>query len=255
MLFTFSTQPLFIFKVIIEGFKLFSHTFSKIWYWSFLFHFINSIPNILLFLKGNATPQSMSIGTSIAFLIAFIVQIYGAVFLMHRVYALAVDHNRQAMDSFLIAKEKLLPAVLATLILIGVIISNLMVFGFIAKVLHLGGILSALLIVPPIIFFSILLLFYLPFILFAGESAIEALKKSGFLVWGYWWETLLIPLTSSIISLFLIFFMLLIQPGNSLGSILSMTVISSFLAPLTYSLILVQYHNLRLLRNQKGLLD
>lgn len=254
-MFNFSLTPLPIFKAIGEGFKLFSHTFAKIWYWSFLFHIINSLPNLLLFFAGSNTfqtlPRPYGVAYFFIFIIIFIIQVYGTIFLMHRIYILGAAPTQPTSDSFKTAKEKLLPAIVASVICF----VGMMVLGLIAKVLNLSGPLIFLLFTPLVLFLLVLLLFYLPLIIFDNLSGLDALEKSIRLVLGYWWETLLVVLTPSFISLLLIVFAFMIQPPNSLGLILSMMVISSFIAPLTYSLLLTQYNNLRLLKKQKGLLD
>lgn len=251
-MFTFSAQPLPILKVISEGFKLFSQSFSKIWYWSFLFHLISNIPNIIYLFKGQPIDKAtFSISDFLLFFLVTIIQVYVAAFLAHRIYNIATAPDSKTIDSFKVAAEKWLTIFLAVL-LMGLVL-GLLGLGFVALSLKLGAIVGLAIFGIPFLILSLLLIFYLPFILFNQASALTSLKESALLVWGHWWETLLIPLIPVMIGVFLLLFASLIQPQNSLGFILSLAVILSLTKPLFYSLILTQFNNLQRLKNQKGL--
>lgn len=251
-MFSFSKQPLPVLKVISEGFKLFSHTFSKIWYWSFLFQLINSVPNLYSFFKNQPMDKNSLSAPDILFLLlALFIQVYASVFLTHRIYGIAAQPDSKTADSLKVAKDKWMPALLAiaiTGLLLGAILLCL-----IAVALKIDMVVGLVVFGPPLIFLSLLLIFYLPCIIFNNESGFESLKKSASLVWGHWWQTALVVILPILIGLVLLVFAMTIQTQNSLGFILSTTVISTITTPLMYALILTQFNNLQLSKGGKGL--
>ena len=255
--FEFSTQPLSLPTTIGEGFKLFSYTIGKTWQWSFLFHAIGTLPSFIRLLFGSAPTQKVLTFTMMeiftfgfVFLFTISVHVFSLVFLTHRIYNLAVSPDSKAIESIKKTQEKWLTTFLASVlfvIAVGIAMS-ILIMALIQSSILLGFISLGIL-----TFVSILLVFYWPLILFDNESVLDSLKKSYLLVNQHWWETFLVLLPAVIITMILMMFATSIQAPNSIGLILSMMVISSVTALLTYSFVLVQFNNLKLLKNQKGL--
>jgi hypothetical protein len=73
-------------------------------------------------------------------------------------------------------------------------------------------------------FLSILLAFYLPFILFDNLTAFESIKQSAIFVWGYGWQTFAVLLTPLLLGVGLLFFTsALMEKNNLLGANLAVT--------------------------------
>jgi len=101
----------------------------------------------------------------------------------------------------------------------------------------------------PGIFLYILLIFTQFFILLENHEVIAAIKASCNLVWQNWWRTFLLLLPLFLLSLLFAILMFLLQHKYLYVYAAINLFISTFYIPLFYCLLLVQFNDLKIMKN------
>ena len=236
-------EPQSIGRVLDGGFKLFIEAFTGVLPLSLAAAAVLAVPNIASVLTGGAEQVESPVLSStflILFLVALPIYMILIAALVYRLGAAAEMHEASA-------GQALARGVRCVLSLIGVAILYFLAMA--------GGLI--LLIIPGIIL-SLSLSFAFIAIVLDGESAVGALKRSHRLVWGNWWRTLAVVSVPVVIVMILylgfgIAFGATVAMSNSRPSSdvmitanLVEAAIGGITAPLIYSIMIAQYHDLKL---------
>jgi hypothetical protein len=246
-MFKFSTEKLSIVGIWSSAFSLYRQTVGKVWYFVLIMLLIAQskvaifgrkiTPVVKGAAKGSMPNFDFSLQTALFYLLTFAVSIFVISFVLHRMNHLAEDEKYQvrASTSAVIAKYLTL-------------FSSALLFYIIFGV----GLLAFLI---PGVILGILFMFNILAILFDDRGWFEALKSSAGLVWGNWWRTFAIFIVPLIIvgliqmTLTYIFGIdaVSFEPGPALWIyLLISSLVMSLLQPFLYSLMLVQYKDLKL---------
>jgi len=236
-------EPQSIGRVLDSGFKLFIKAFTGVLPLSLAAAAVLAVPNIASVLTGGAEQVESPVLSStflILFLVALPIYMILIAALVYRLGAAAEMHEASA-------GQALARGVRCVLSLIGAAILYFLAMA--------GGLI--LLIIPGIIL-SLSLSFAFIAIVLDGESVVGALKRSHRLVWGNWWRTL------GVVSVPVVIVMILyLGFGIALGATVVMSnsrpssdvmitanlveaAIGGITAPLIYSIMIAQYHDLKL---------
>jgi len=236
-------EPQSIGRVLDSGFKLFIKAFTGVLPLSLAAAAVLAVPNIASVLTGGAEQVESPVLSStflILFLVALPIYMILIAALVYRLGAAAEMHEASA-------GQALARGVRCVLSLIGAAILYFLAMA--------GGLI--LLIIPGIIL-SLSLSFAFIAIVLDGESAVGALKRSHRLVWGNWWRTLAVVSVPVVIVMILylgfgIAFGATVVMSNSRPSSdvmitanLVEAAIGGITAPLIYSIMIAQYHDLKL---------
>jgi len=236
-------EPQSIGRVLDSGYKLFIKAFTGVLPLSLAAAAVLAVPNIASVLTGGAEQVESPVLSStflILFLVALPIYMILIAALVYRLGAAAEMHEASA-------GQALARGVRCVLSLIGAAILYFLAMA--------GGLI--LLIIPGIIL-SLSLSFAFIAIVLDGESAVGALKRSHRLVWGNWWRTLAVVSVPVVIVMILylgfgIAFGATVVMSNSRPSSdvmitanLVEAAIGGITAPLIYSIMIAQYHDLKL---------
>lgn len=241
-MFTLSNQPQTIGQVLDHSFKLYAEAFKKVLPLSFLSALLMAIPGLLTpEASGDLESASAVMRQSMMWLVLllpiYFILVSGLIYQMQGVAEL---RSISLSEALMRGAKTLLP------IIVGIILYALvLVVGFV------------LLIVPGIIL-SVSLYFWYTGVVLDNESPVQSLKHSHRLVWGNWWRTLIV-LSVYWIMLLVVYmgfgigvgvFMAtggaLDSAGFTLITELVAALISTVITPLIYSVMIVQYHDLKL---------
>jgi len=241
-----ASEPQSIGRVLDSGFKLFVKAFTGVLPLSLAGAAVLAVPNIANVVMGGPEQVASPLPGAtvlVLFLLALPVYIVLIAAVVYRLGAEAEMHEASTGPA-------LARAVRCVLSLIGAAILYFLAMA--------GGLI--LLIIPGIIL-SLSLSFGFFAIVLDGESALGALKRSHRLVWGNWWRTLAVVSVPVVIVmiLYLLYLALAIAFGASIvmsdGRPASDVLITANLievaiggitAPLIYSIMIAQYHDLKL---------
>ena len=238
-----ASEPQSIGRVLDSGFKLFVKSFAGVFPLSLAAAVVLAVPNIAnVLMNGPETGESPVPGLTVLVLFLAALPIYmiliGAV--VYRLGAAAGMHEAGA-------GQALARGVQCVLSLIGAAILYLLAMA--------GGLI--LLVIPGIIL-SLSLSFGFFAIVLDKDSALASLKRSHRLVWGNWWRTLTVVSVPVVIvmilyiGLMIAFGVSLVMSDGNASSDALITVslveaaIGGITAPLIYSIMIVQYHDLKL---------
>ena len=238
-----ASEPQSIGKVLDSGFKLFVKAFTGVLPLSLAAAAVLAVPSIASVVMGGPERAEGPVPGStflVLFLVALPIYMILIAAVVYRLGAAAEMHKASA-------GQALARGVQCVLSLTGAAILYLLAMA--------GGLI--LLIIPGIIL-SLSLSFGFIAIVLDGESALGALKRSHRLVWGNWWRTL------TVVSVPVVILMILYL---GLGIVFGVTVVMSdgrpsgdamitanlveaaiggITAPLIYSIMIAQYHDLKL---------
>jgi hypothetical protein len=238
-----ASEPQSIGRVLDSGFKLFIKAFTGVLPLSLAAAAVLAVPNIAnVVMGGPEQVESPVPGSTVLVLFVVALPIYMILIaaVVYRLGAVAEMHEASA-------GQALARGVRCVLSLIGAAILYFLAMA--------GGLI--LLIIPGIIL-SLSLSFGFFAIVLDGESALGGLKRSHRLVWGNWWRTL------AVVSVPVVIVMILyLGLGIALGATIVMSdgspssdvfitanlieaAIGGITAPLIYSIMIVQYHDLKL---------
>jgi hypothetical protein len=238
-----ASEPQSIGRVLDSGFKLFVKAFTGVLPLSLAAAAVLAVPNIASVLTGGPEQVERPVLSStflVLFLVALPIYMILIAAVVYRLGAAAEMHKASA-------GQALARGVRCVLSLIGAAILYFLAMA--------GGLI--LLIIPGIIL-SLSLSFAFIAIVLDGESALGALKRSHRLVWGNWWRTL------AVVSVPVVIVMILyLGLGIAFGATVVMSngrpssdvmitanlieaAIGGITAPLIHSIMIAQYHDLKL---------
>ncbi len=237
-------EPQTVGRVLDSGFKLFVKAFAGVLPLSLAAAVVLAVPNIANVLMGGAEQVQSPVPASTALVVLFLVVlpiymilIAAVVYRLGAVAELHLASTGQALSRGVRCALRLIAAAL---------------LYFLAMA---GGLI--LLIIPGIIL-SLSLSFAFIAIVFDDESALAALKRSHRLVWGNWWRTLAV-VSVPVVIVMILYLGLGIAFGASLvmsdgkpesdvliTATLTEAAIGGITAPLIYSIMIAQYHDLKL---------
>jgi len=238
-----ASEPQSIGRVLDSGFKLFVKAFTGVLPLSLAAAAVIAAPNIAnVLMNGPETAESPIPGLTVLVLFLVALPIY-MILIAAVVYRLgAVAEMHEASTGPALAR-----AVRCVLSLIGAAILYFLAMA--------GGLI--LLIIPGIIL-SLSLSFGFFAIVLDGESALGALKRSHRLVWGNWWRTLAVVSVPVVIVMILYLGLgiafgasIVMSDGRPASDVLITAnlievAIGGITAPLIYSIMIAQYHDLKL---------
>ncbi len=241
-MFTLSNQPQTIGQVLDHSFKLYAAAFKKVLLLSFMSALLMAIPGMLSTeTSGDFESASAAMRQSMIWLV-LLLPIYFILVsgLIYQMQGVAESRSVSLSEALMRGAKTLLP------IIVGIILYVLILMvGFV------------LLIIPGIIL-SVSLYFWYTGVVLDNESPVQSLKHSHRLVWGKWWRTLTVLSVYWIMLLvvymgFGIAVGVFMATGGALDSVgfkliteLVAAVISTIITPLIYSVMIVQYHDLKL---------
>ena len=239
-----ASEPQSIGKVLDSGFRLFVKAFTSALPLSLAAAAVLAVPNIANVLMGGTEQAPGPVPAStvlVLFLVALPIYMILIAAVVYRLGAAAELHEASTTG------QALARGVRCVLSLIGAAI-----LYFLAMAAGL-----ILLVIPGIIL-SLSLSFGFFAIVLDGESALAALKRSHRLVWGNWWRTLAVVSVPVVIVMILylglgiVFGATLVMSDGKPSSDVLITAnlieaaIGGITAPLIYSIMIAQYHDLKL---------
>jgi hypothetical protein len=245
-----ASEPQSIGKVLDSGFKLFVKAFTGVLSLSLAAAAVIAVPNVAsVIMNGPEQFENPVPGATILVLFLVVIPLYMILIaaVVFRLGAVAGMHEAST-------GQALARGVRCVLSLIGATILYFLAMA--------GGLI--LLIIPGIILSLSLSLGFFAIVL-DGESALVALKRSHLLVWGNWWRTL------AVVSVPMVIVMILyLGLGIAFGATLAMSggrpssdvmitanlieaAIGGITAPLIYSIMIAQYHDLKLRKEGQDL--
>lgn len=244
-------QPRDLTEILSASFKLYTESFTKVIGYSLIMFVINQlltifildampVPDSTLSPDAQVEQQMAAMLQMMPSLLVFmgVVVICSCVFYSAMIYRIDNVANGRADDfvEVLLLAFKKFPAVM----LAGILYTIAVMVG------------TFLLVIPGMIL-MISLMFCWYFILLEDMSAYDSLMASHRLVWGDWWRTNIVLFVPAFI--FFIILIVIISLGalitdpasNALNTASSL--LSAFVTPYFYALIYLQYHDLKLRRN------
>src|SRR6266850_1953638 len=238
-----ASEPQSIGRVLDSGFRLFVKAFTSALPLSLAAAAVLAVPNIANVLMGGSEQAQSPVPASpvlVLFLVALPIYMILIAAVVYRLGAAAELHEASS-------GQALARGVRCVLSLIGAAILYFLAMA--------GGLI--LLVIPGIIL-SLSLSFGFFAIVLDGESALAALKRSHRLVWGNWWRTLAVVSVPVVIVMILylglgiVFGATLVMSDGKPSSDVLITAnlieaaIGGITAPLIYSIMIAQYHDLKL---------
>lgn len=238
-----ANEPQSIGRVLDSGFKLFVKAFAGVIPLSLAAAAVLAVPNIANVVMGGAEQAESPVPAAtvlVLFLLALPIYMILIAAVVYRLGAAAGMHEASA-------GQALARGVRCVLSLIGAAILYFLAMA--------GGLI--LLIIPGIIL-SLSLSFGFFAIVLDGESALGGLKRSHRLVWGNWWRTLAVVSVPVVIVMILYLGLgiafgatLVMSDGRPASDVLITAnlieaAIGGITVPLLYSIMIAQYHDLKL---------
>lgn len=184
-------------------------------------------------------PKTVMILIALALTFLMLLWAYTNNVLLKRIYDLSKDQNAPLKIALTTVLHKFFILLIAT-----IIVFALAALGFIALAL-------------PGIFIMTMLFFTTPFILFDNMGLFKSLSESCKLVWGNWWRTFLIIFVPFLaLSLLFNAFTIFLTNAAKLPLLADVMdgVLFGFLSSLIQTLVVVQFHDLKLRKAQKNIL-
>lgn len=254
-MYSLSTSPQSIGKVLDSGFKLFTSSFGGSAVLAFFAGVAIALPNILFMSNAASDPLAateMMGSFFVSFAIGMVVflALYNAMF--YRIGAISKGGSATIGESIGVGLRKIIPIILA-----GICYMLAVMVG------------SILLLIPGIIL-MLSMVFYMPLIVCENEGIISSLKVSHGLVWGNWWRTMAVFLAP--IFVYMVVYMGAVMiAGIAFGSAAAMgdpsgaaatvnlavnvitVLISIFIYPFFAAIMLVQLNDLKLRKHGSDL--
>jgi hypothetical protein len=233
-MFRFSTAPQSLGEVLSDSLKLYRNSLLGVLPLSVLIIFIGSLPSIMQLISGQpvAAPADMQQFMRLPNLLITVVEILITPVLMailiHGMRGLALGEGHSWSQSLQVVMGKL-PAIFCAFIL-----SSLLIVG------------GFMLFVFPGVFMSMMFMFCVPLVVLDNVGGIIALERSWTLVWGHWWATFVLMLVPMLISMMVMTLMMVIARQNQALFVLMSIAAMSFITPLFYAVLLVQFNTLKL---------
>jgi hypothetical protein len=238
-----ASKPQSIGRVLDSGFKLFVKSFAGVFPLSLAAAVVLAVPNIASILTGGTESAASPMPGStvlLTFLVALPIYMILIAAVVYRLGAAAELHEATA-------GQALARGVRCVLSLIGAAVLYLLAMAV-----------GLILLVIPGIILSLSLSFGFFAIVLDDDSALQGLKHSHRLVWGNWWRTLTVVSVPVVIVMILyiglitVFGVSVFMSDGQASSDALITValveaaIGGITAPLMYSIMIAQYHDLKL---------
>lgn len=259
----YSSTPQPLSKVFADSFGLYKASFSQVWYWHLIWFFPMSILAIASQFAGKNFPLYV---LWIATAIIAIFYLFGEAFLLHRIHKIALQGQSDAQSSLSVALRKL-PSILL-LYFCSLLFISVTVFMVVFSVESMTNVATAgrfvlALEFPIIIGCTLLVAYYFWFITFIvmikmindDKRLPVAFKEAFSLVEGKWWRSFFAIILGSAF----LFIAARIFSGVA-GIFTSSEIVSSLAVLIAYvlfhsvfnSILLVQYHDLKLRHDKKA---
>lgn len=234
-MYKFKNVPLTISEILKEGWELYKPSIKPVLFWSFIIAIIHIIPFYLGYIgfyeiKANGGLSFSWTAVLVIGLLLFVESFFTTA-LFYPIYLIATGQKVTFKSVLDTARSLIFPIYFALLLYFLAV--NIGVF----------------LLILPAVFIGILFSMILPFIICERQSVIPAFRSSAKLVWGHWWQTffaLVIPYGGSyLIRNFARFTPWADHRWLLLGDALLLT----FFMPYFYTVLLVQYHNLKYIKS------
>ncbi|MFT3742381.1 MAG: hypothetical protein QM752_06950 [Gammaproteobacteria bacterium] len=268
-MFKFATAPQAIIPNIRDAFRLYKFTIKRVWPWQLLWllptlvsYFIQGHGNLTYLASNPNAPAdtTLTIELYVYSFVMLIIALYGACFVIKRIYDLGTTNTNDVRATFKNANSRILSVIggyFLNVVLIFLSISLLTLVGLfliwiVGKFVALGNTMTVAFIVGAILFMiyvSLLVVFFLPLILLDHYKIRESIVLSIKLVYGNWWDTFLVFLVPGLLSFFCLLIGSLIAGltvQNPFATNLTMVFLLTFLYPLLFSTLLVLYNDLKL---------
>ena len=233
----FSYQRLNITEVWLTSWRLYSKTFSQIWFLTMTVGVLVNASvffNVFCSLNFQITTVGNAIIYAVAIILAQVLSIYLFAVALHRMQAIGDWQNLTLGDSLCYVNKKY---------------SKIIIADFFA---HFFILLGLFLLIVPGIYAVVAVLMVQPLILFDNKGSFASLKDSFLLIKGNWWRTFVIFFLPKIIilhSFYFSFFGAHYFSHNIWYVLMGYNIlITTFLFPLIIACILVQFKDLKLRR-------
>ncbi len=246
-MYTYATQPQSIGKVLDNGFKLYTFSFTKVFGLALIAAVATNLPNIMISGLRSEDPTIVLQALQSYFWVFPVMMIIGIIFfntMIFRIDSAVKDPAKGVGVALGVGLRK------AVLVIVASILYTLAVM------------LGLILLVIPGLILSLSLLFYAALIVVDDEGIIASLTKSHRLVWGDWWRTMTVFLIPAIF--FIVLYVILgfivglmvsrvlplaesVEAAGRFMGIVSILV-SAVGMPLFYSIMLAQLNDLKLRR-------
>lgn len=227
----YETQPQTISRVLLNSWKLYKLSFKNVWFWSLIVSVVSSIHRMMgyvgIYVLDSENKFYFSWEALVSLAIALFIGSFFVPLILSQINMIATLNESDLKTSIYIVIKKFFPIYAA------IIIYNILFF------------LGVYLYLLPAIFIWILFVMFVPLILFDNVSFVQAFIRSAKMVWGNWWQTFFV---------FLVPMCLLYLLRDSLHFILKDSiffavfdlVILTFVTPYLYSVMLIQFNNLKM---------
>lgn len=223
---SFSSIPLSYKEIWKETFRIYKKTFLKVLPIVFILSVIISLSSIATYFNNNLTSHFSPI-----FAAGLFVMIIFGVFLINLIiYQIYVQENEQVTSYS--SSIKYVANKYFRLLIASIVISIITLLGVIVLIV-------------PGIFLAILLIFTEVFILVEDNEIYPALKGSCLLVWGNWWRTFFVIAPVVIVNVLINALFNYLGLQKSWVSYVVNSVIFIIYFPFLYSVILVQFYDLK----------
>lgn len=224
---TFATSPASYEQIWSDAYKIYKTTFSKVWFFSILLALSISITSIYSqYFKNN--PNNFSTAKAVIVAVVFFIAIYLTNIILFRIETSGTPAEQSLKNSLQFVLRKY---------------SKLFISLFFVAI---ATVLSMMALVIPGVFVAIMLLFVAPLILFDNQGIIGAIIGSCSLVWKNWFRTFFIILPALLINVVISFIINVFTMQNFAVAFLLNLLLAVFYFPFFYSLVLVQFHDLKL---------
>lgn len=230
-MFKYQTQPILLRDILRDGWKLYNDSIKYLWIWSFLIALCYIIPTALGYIGIYHIDRFKNFHFSwpglVIFFVSLFISTYFIIVVLNIINTIATEQKPNFVKS------------------LGFGLSTL-------PILYLGNIIYYLLIVMgtilflfPAVFLWILLVMFIPLILFERLGLIDSYVTSAKMVWGSWWQTFIALLIPAAITYLLR--NLLRIPGWDVSIVFAIdAIVMTLVMPYFYTVLMVQYNNLKM---------
>lgn len=230
-MFKFQTQPILLRDILKDGWTLYNESIKYTWFWSFIISLLYVIPAALGYVGVYHIDRYKTLHFSwpgfFIFFIFLLISTYFIILLLHTIYLLGTQQKTDLKASFALAFRMLPHLYGGNLIYYIIIVLGTILFLF------------------PAVFLWILFIMFMPLMLFEGQGLVESYVTSAKMVWGNWWQTFVALFIPS--SITYVLRNLLRLPGWDSSVVFAIdVVVMTIVMPYFYTVLLVQYNNLKI---------
>jgi hypothetical protein len=228
-----ATSPLTLSEIFKHSWKLYKSSLGPVFIWSLIIAIIHVLPftfQVVNFYQRDITGHLVFSWLGLfLFLVFLFIQIFFLIILFYSIYSIAKEQKVDFPTLLKVTRRETINLYLA------------MVIYFI--ILYI----SIVLLILPAIFFAILFSMLLPLIVIEHHSVYNSFIRSAQMVWKHWWQTffaLVIPYSITYLVRSLVKF----TPWLGKWMFLVDVILLLFLMPYFYSVLLVQFNNLKIIK-------